>query len=171
MSDENKNTNETVTQEEYQTLKGELEAERAKASDAIAEAAKPLQEKVASLEAEVSTKTQDIETLKAQAEEQSKSFASLQASLDATVGEYRTLVVSSNPLLSQDLVQGKTIEEVKASVEKANALVGKIKTELENQLKAVTVPAGAPPRTEPDLSGLSPRDKIKEGIEKARKGG
>ena len=171
MSDENKNTNETVTQEEYQTLKGELEAERAKASEAIAEAAKPLQEKVASLEAEVATKTQDIETLKAQTEEQSKSFASLQASFDATVGEYRTLVVSSNPLLSQDLVQGKTIEEVKASVEKANALVGKIKTELENQAKATMIPAGAPPRTEPDTSGLSPRDKIKEGIEKARKGG
>jgi hypothetical protein len=44
--------------------------------------------------------------------------------------------------------------------------VKKMRSSLEAELKDLTVPAGAPERSAPDLSGLSPRDKIKQGLEK-----
>ena len=89
----------------------------------------------------------------------------LKAALDDTVSAYRKLAVSSSPLYSDDMISGSTVEEIDASIKKVNGLVKKMRSTLEAELKDLTIPAGAPERSAPDLSGLSPREKIKYGIQ------
>jgi hypothetical protein len=88
----------------------------------------------------------------------------LKASLDDAVSAYRKLAVSTSPLYSDDMISGSSVEEIDASIKKVNGLVKKMRSSLEAELKDLTVPAGAPERSTPDLSGLSPREKIKQGI-------
>jgi hypothetical protein len=88
----------------------------------------------------------------------------LKAALADTVSAYRKLAVSSSPLYSDDMISGSTVEEIDASIKKVNGLVKKMRSTLEAELKDLTIPAGAPERSAPDLSGLSPREKIKQGI-------
>jgi hypothetical protein len=89
----------------------------------------------------------------------------LKAVLDDTVSAYRKLAISSSPLYSDDIISGNSVEEIDASIKKVNGLVKKMRSTLEAELKDLTIPAGAPERSAPDLSGLSPRDKIKYGIQ------
>ena len=171
MSDEN--TNSQITQEQYDTLKVELEAqveaEKARSKEAVAEATQPLQGRITELESGLQSKDEEITTLKTEGETKDGSLVSLQATLDGAVTEFKSLVVSSNPLFSEELIQGATIDEVKASVEKANAVVGKVKAGLESQANLTTIPAGAPAATPVDLSALSSREKITRGLSEARK--
>ena len=88
----------------------------------------------------------------------------LKAALDDTVSAYRKLAVSSSPLYSDDMISGSSVEEIDASIKKVNGLVKKMRSTLEAELKDLIIPAGAPERSAPDLSGLSPREKIKQGI-------
>ncbi|MFA5078400.1 MAG: hypothetical protein WC541_02830 [Dehalococcoidia bacterium] len=90
----------------------------------------------------------------------------LKSALDDAVSAYRRLAVSTSPLYSDDIISGRSIEEIDASIKKVNGLVKKMRSSLEAELKELTVPAGAPERSAPDTSGLSPREKIKQGLEK-----
>ncbi len=92
----------------------------------------------------------------------------LKAALDDTVNAYRKLAVSSSPLYSDDMISGNSVEEIDASIKKINGLVKKMRSSLEAELKDLTIPAGAPERSAPDLSGLSPREKIKYGIQEKK---
>ena len=171
MTDEN--TNNQITQEQYDQLKVELEAqveaEKARAKEAVAEATQPLQERITELESGLQSKDEEVQTLKTEGETKDGSLTQLQTTLDGALAEYKSLVVSSNPLFSEELIQGSTINEVKASVEKANAVVGKVKAGLESQANLTTIPAGAPAATPIDISTLSSREKITRGLQEARK--
>ena len=90
----------------------------------------------------------------------------LKAALDDAVSAYRKLAVSASPLYSEDIISGSSVEEIDASIKKVNGLVKKMRSSLEAELKDLTIPAGAPERSAPDLSGLSPREKIKQGLDK-----
>ncbi|GEM_PF-6660521 len=76
---------------------------------------------------------------------------------------YRELLYAVHPDVPSELIAGSTIPEMDASLEKATALVEKIKASLIRQGK-ISIPAGAPARSSPDWSNLTPRDKIKAGI-------
>jgi len=166
-------TNNTITQEQYDQLKVELEAqveaEKARAKEAVAQATQPLNERITELEGGLQSKDEEITTLKTEGETRDGSLTQLQATLDGALTEYRSLVVSANPLFSEELIQGNTLDEIKASVEKANAVVGKVKAGLESQANLTTIPAGAPAATPVDLSTLSSREKITRGLQEARK--
>lgn len=135
----------------------------------VDQATLPLKERITSLEAEVTSKTQDIEVLKAKLSDGEKSFASLSASFEGAVTSYKGAALKANPLLPPELITGASIAEVDASVEKASAIVGKIKEGIAQQTQQVTVPAGAPGRTPPDTSTMSTREKITHGIQNARR--
>jgi len=90
----------------------------------------------------------------------------LKAALDDAVSAYRRLAVGSSPLYSDDMISGSSVEEIDASIKKVNGLIKKMRSSIEAELKELTIPAGAPERSAPDTSGLSPREKIKQGLEK-----
>jgi len=77
---------------------------------------------------------------------------------------YRDLVVRTEPALPAELIAGDTIDAVDASVEAARAMVGRVRSHIEAQSQAGRVPAGAPPRSAPDMGALSPEQKIRYGL-------
>lgn len=162
---ENTTNNQEITPEAYAALKTELDAAKA----AVDTATQPLKERIASLEADVKARDEVIATGKAVVEEKEKSFASLSQNFDQAIGAFKGAVLKANPLIPPELVTGATVAEITASVEKATAIVNKVKEGLAKETQTQTIPPGAPGRTEPDTSGYSTTEKIKLGIEKAKK--
>jgi peptidoglycan hydrolase CwlO-like protein len=88
----------------------------------------------------------------------------LHARLQAAAGKYREALLAAAPELPAELVDGGSIEEVEASLERARQTVHQVRERLESQAQAGRVPTGSPPRGAPDLSALSPVEKIRLGL-------
>ena len=117
------------------------------------------------LEAALQEKEAALSEAQKNLDARSRDYDQLKATLDDAVKAYRKLAISTSPLYSEDVISGTSIQEINASIQKVNGLVKKMRTSLESELKSLIIPAGAPERSGPDLSGLSPRDKIKQGIQ------
>ena len=169
MGNENNTNTQEITKEAFDQLKADLEAEKAKAPELVNQATQPLKERIAALEAGVQAKSEEAEGLKAAVAEKDKGFASLTTNYEAAVGAYRNQVLKANPLVPPEMVLGNSIADVDNAMEKAIAIVGKIKEGVTQEIQQTTIPAGAPGRTPPDTSTMTTREKITQGIEKARK--
>lgn len=84
--------------------------------------------------------------------------------LTEAIVSYKALVTRANPEVPEDLISGDSIETINQSLEQARGLISRVKQGLEAEFQAARVPAGAPQRQPPDLSGLSPREKIQYSI-------
>jgi len=82
---------------------------------------------------------------------------------EAVVG-YRALVVESHPEVLEELITGDSVEAINESLREAQTLVSRVRQGLEAEITLARVPAGAPERTSPDLSALSPREKIQYAL-------
>ncbi len=116
-----------------------------------------LEQGTASLEGE-------IDTLKQAVTESNDNLGKLNESLKQAVTSYKVLVIQSNPDVPEELVTGDSFEAITDSLASAKKLIGKIRKGMEAEISLVLVPAGAPERTPPDLSALSPREKIQYAI-------
>ena len=87
-------------------------------------------------------------------------LASLKGALANAVDKYRTAVLATAPGVPGELLKGETVEDIDDSLEQARRIVSQVKQQLDNDVAARSVPAGAPPRTLPDMSALSPTEKI-----------
>ena len=83
---------------------------------------------------------------------------------DAAV-RYRELALRAEPELPAEMIAGDTVEAIDASIVTAREVVTRVRSHIEAQAQAARVPAGAPQRGERDLSGLSPQQKIRFGLE------
>jgi cysteine sulfinate desulfinase/cysteine desulfurase-like protein len=115
--------------------------------------------KLAGMETALGEATKSLEAKTGECEQ-------LKAALDDAVRAYRKLAVGASPLYSDDIISGSSIDEIDSSIKKVNGLVKKMRSSLEAELKELTIPAGAPERSAPDTSGLSPREKIKQGLDR-----
>ena len=79
---------------------------------------------------------------------------------------YKEAVASANPSVPVELITGETLQAVRQSFDNAVVMVDKVKASLAAEIASGKVPPGAPPRTPPDLSSLSPREKIQYAITK-----
>jgi molecular chaperone GrpE (heat shock protein) len=120
--------------------------------------------RIAELEQVVSEKDTEIENLKHAGKELEERCRTLEKSLTDAVTGYKALVIKSNPDIIDDLINGDTIESINESLEKARTLVSRIRQGMEDEISKVKVPAGAPERSSPDLSTLSPAEKIRYAI-------
>jgi chromosome segregation ATPase len=159
-----------MTEEEIQTLQAELESIKGEVEGLTAEKetlASELETKGASiteLEQVIVTKDGDIVTLKQAASESDVIASEAKQSLANAVVAYKAVVVQANPYITEELITGNTIDELNQSVEKAKTLIAQVRTSIEAEIASGKVPAGAPARTPPDLSALSPREKIQYAI-------
>jgi len=94
-------------------------------------------------------------------------IAQLRSRLAIGAAKYRQAMLASAPEVPEELVQGESIEEVETSLARAKGIVERIRGQLEARMVSERVPAGAPPRTAPDLSSLSPAEKIAYGLQRA----
>jgi chromosome segregation ATPase len=120
--------------------------------------------RVAELEQEATERDSEISRLKHTSEELKERCRTLEESLTKAVTGYKTLVIKSNPDIIEDLIDGDTIESINESLEKAKDLVSRVRQGVETEISKVKVPVGAPERSSPDLSALSPAEKIRYAI-------
>jgi anti-sigma factor RsiW len=134
---------------ENDELARELEAGRAVIDE--------LRQALAARDEETAVLNQSLEEARQARDELGKSLA------QAVTG-YRELVVQANPGVPEEMITGDSIEEVNASLEGARTLVERVRREIEAETARTRVPAGAPPRTPPDLSALTAREKIQYAL-------
>ena len=119
---------------------------------------------VAELEQIVSDKDYEIGRLKQAGEELEEHCRILEKSLAEAVTGYKTLVIKSNPDVIEDLIEGDTLASINESLEKAKSLISRVRQGVEAEILKIKVPIGAPERSSPDLSALSPAEKIRYAI-------
>ncbi|HLZ69568.1 MAG TPA: hypothetical protein VKV26_06605 [Dehalococcoidia bacterium] len=130
--------------------------------------------------AELQAALQSLDTVRQQAQEAEQLAQQRQEALEAlstqhgiAVAAYRQAALNGDPSLPPALVQGQTIGEVDAALEKARAVVEYVREKVLSAGGAgppgqttrapdapPRVPAGAPGRTLPDLSGMTAREKL-----------
>lgn len=174
-----------MTEEEVQALQAELDTTRTELEGVKAEKETITQEleakatTITALEQAAAERDSEIVTLKQTASEHEAEKEALGVSIRAetqrsiddltdsytqAVDAYKALVSSANPTVPGELITGDTIEAVDQSLESAKSLVSTVRATIEAEIAAARVPAGAPPRTPPDLSSLSPREKIQYAV-------
>jgi len=159
-----------MTDEEVQALQVELESTRAELEGVRAEKgtfARELDTKgaaIGELEQVVADRDSEVAALKQAVAESDEVLTNVRDSLAQAVSSYRPLVVQANPDVLDELVSGDSIEAINQSVEHAQGFISRVKQGLEAEAAKTRVPVGAPQRTLPDLSALSPREKIRYAI-------
>ena len=130
-----------------------------------------LQARVVELESSLARKDEElglagtrITNLEQALDESDKKFNDTNNTLSQAIASYKALAIKSNPGVIEELISGDNIEEIDASLEKAETLIVRVKKGLEEEVAATRIPAGSPQRTPPDLSVLSPREKIQYAI-------
>lgn len=121
-------------------------------------------DRIAELEQLLSGRDSEIGSVKQALAESESKLAAQKQSLAEAVSSYRTLVVQTNPGVVAGLVNGEDITSINESLKKAQDLVSRVRQGLEAEIAQTRVPAGAPQRTPPDLSGLSPIEKIQYAL-------
>jgi len=96
--------------------------------------------------------------------ESDEKLTTINNSLAEAVASYKATVVQANPEVLEELIIGDTIESINESLKKAKTLISRVRQGLEVEISVAKIPAGAPQRTPPDLSALSPREKIQYAI-------
>lgn len=139
---------------------------------ALEEAVRPLNERITLLEQDLASKEQEIQRQSELVHRQEAGLNALNARHEAAVAAYRGALVRANPLIPAELINGGSVEELDGSLQRAAGLVSHIRQGLELQQKveqrADVIPAGAPGRVPPDMSGMSAREKIAYGLEQTR---
>ncbi len=151
--------------EEEKKAKAAAEAALAEKDTRIAE----MQAEGEALRAEQSNLQASLSEAKTGSEAITAELASAKEANTQAIAKYLGAVRVANPAIPQDIIAGDTIEDIDASLAKATTIAESVKANLEAQAKETKVPAGAPPRGEISLEGLTPREKIAAGIQ--QKGG
>jgi septation ring formation regulator EzrA len=161
--------NTAPTPEDLDAIKAQLEEE--KKAKAAAEAA--LAEKDRALSA-MSARQAELEASLSEAKTGSEAAAAelsqVKEAHGQAISKYLGAIRLANPTIPQDIIAGDTIEDIDASLAKATTIAESVKASLEAQAKEAKVPAGAPPRGEISLEGLTPREKIAAGIQQKQGG-
>ncbi|MBI4285932.1 MAG: hypothetical protein HY670_08580 [Chloroflexi bacterium] len=158
-----------LTEEEVKALQDELATTKAElarlkgTNETLAAELSGRGGRVVELEQAVATREADIASLQRTVGERDKDLSSMRQGLSEAVASYKALVVQANPGVA-GLISGDSIAEIDQAVVRAKAIADKVREGLEKELLKTRVPAGAPARTAPDLSTLSPREKIQYGI-------
>ena len=143
---------------EVEGLKGQLGERDAR----LGEVQRQLSEATAARE----SSEQELASVRTALDDKEAQLAAATEGLSHAVESYRASLVAANPEIPEEMIGGDAIGDIDASLEKARELAGRVRIKLEEDLKATAVPAGAPQRAAPDLSELSPREKIEYALRK-----
>ena len=123
-----------------------------------------LESLVAQRDEELARTSSRLSELEQQVAESAEKLDSTNQSLNEALASYKAMVIEANPEVPAELISGESIETVNESLRQAKDMISRVRQGMEAEILAVKVPAGAPPRRPPDLSALSPRDKIQYAI-------
>ena len=143
-------------QEQLAEARAEVERLQREAANAVAEAA--------FLRDDVRMSNEAVAAANAEAESLREQLDGASQRAMAAAERYRDLVVRTEPMLPADLIAGDDPDAIDASVTAARTMITTLRERLERQFDISHVPAGAPVRSSPDLSALSPEQKIRYGL-------
>ncbi|MFC2001794.1 hypothetical protein ACFLUZ_04745 [Chloroflexota bacterium] len=149
--------------DEPEASRGELEGLK-KEREALTRELESRGATIAGLQQAQVNRDSEIVALKQVVSEAENKLANLSDALAQAVASYKDMVVKTNPGVLAELITGDTVDEVNESLKNAQALVDRVRQEMEAEAAKTKVPAGAPQRAPLDLSALSPREKIQYGI-------
>ena len=161
---ENNNQNQEPTGEELENSRV------AQLEELIAEKERsllPRDSRISELEQAIASRDNQIAALKQSLAELEPRMTELEDSLAQAVSSYRALVIKSNPGVPEELIAGDSIEEIDDSLASAQVLIDRVRQELEAEIAAAKIPAGAPLRT--PARPLSPIPKGEDSICNRRK--
>lgn len=144
-----------------------LRARIAELEGSIAETESELKKRdtrLSEAEAMIADKDSELAGLKQTLAQSDEALAQVKNFLAQAVASYRALVAEVNSDIPEELITGDSMAAIDQSLASARALVSRVKKGLEAEIAKTRVPAGAPQRTPPDLSALSPREKIQYAI-------
>ena len=150
--------------ESLQAQAADAEARATTAGDELGEAQQRRSEMETALEsanAELAAREERVSSLQEELEGAS-------ASLHEAALKYREARLAAAPHIPADLVPGDTLSEVDEQFEAAERVVSQLRDKLQEESQASRVPVGSPLRRAPDLSALSPQEKIKLGLQESR---
>ena len=154
-----------VTEKISEIADGEDEAENLKhENEALNRELKDRDAAILKLEQERAARDSEIVALKQAMEDAEGRIKETGENLTKAVASYKEQVIQGNPGVPADMIVGETVEEIDESLEKALALIEKVRQEMEAEASKMRIPGGAPQRTPMDLSGLSAREKIQYAI-------
>ena len=142
--------------EQLQTRLAEAEAHESTRITEVSE----LRLQASALEETVATQGVEIEDLRS-------TVAEAQAATREAVQRVRQSVLDREPDLPQELVGGESVAELDEAVSRARQTVAQVRQHLEQQAQSLRVPAGAPVRGGPDVSGLTAGEKIRAGLKQS----
>ena len=143
-----------------QTATADREARAAHLEETLAQLREEQSQLSASLhdaQTQLATRDEELGVLRQEAQ-------AVQASLKTAATKYRDALLASKPEVPPELVAGESVEEVDQQMEAALRMVAQLRGHLESQAQALRVPAGSPARRGPDVSALSPTEKIIHGL-------
>ncbi len=157
-----------MVEEELQSIEVNSDGaeEQAEASVAEDERVQALEARLAQLEATVEGQRLVLAAREEEAQRRGQEAATLKEQLGLAVARYREMALAKALDVPAELVVGETVEEIDASLAAAQALVDRVRKQMEARAAAERVPTGAPARKPPDLSALSPREKIAYALSK-----
>ena len=127
---------------------------------AMDEAAPAWEERVQELQ-------QEAEQARAAAVAHGAEAESLRSQLADTLERYREMLLARDPDVPVEMVQGGNVAELESSYERASGLVERLRRRAAEHAAQARVPAGAPARRGPDLGGLTPQQKIVQGLQQS----
>lgn len=156
----------------------QIEALQAAAADAEARASTARSEladarrHAAEVEEQLAVVTGERETAYGELSATREALSAAKVAIREAAARYRAAVLASAPEIPEDLVpEAEDIAEIDRGVEAARRVVSSVREKMEaetaGQALSLRVPGGAPVRRAPDLSGLSPEDKIRAGLRQA----
>ena len=145
------------------TIEEELERTRARLAE-LENLLARRDEELAAKASRISELEQTIAALEKSVSDLEQRLADLNNALTQAISSYRTLAIKSKAGIPEELISGDTIEAIDESLANAQTVIEKVKQELEAEIAAAKVPAGAPQRTPLDFSALTSREKIQYAI-------
>ena len=109
----------------------------------------------AEIEAAMAALRVELEEARTALDGRQHQVAALQAELATSLTRYREALLSSVPDVPAELVAGDTVAALDQAFTRAKGLVEQVQRQVEARMARERVPAGAPPRSAPDLSNVS----------------
>lgn len=165
--------------EQLADAQGQIDALQSAAADAEARAATAeaelveARQRTSRLETELTAAQEELTAAQGEVAEVRANVADGRAQLRDAALKYRDARLAAAPQIPQDLVPVPTdaptgagaLDEIDQQFEAAQRVVDQLRGKLQAETQSARVPVGSPPRRPPDLSGLSPTEKIKLGLE------
>ena len=123
-----------------------------------------LKSRITELDKVLSDRDTELTAVKKSVGELQEKLSNTGTALTEAVAGYRALVLQTNPGVAGELIGSESISVINESLAKAKSLIGKVRQSVEKDIARTRVPIGSPGRQAPDLSALSPREKIHYAI-------